>query len=503
MQSDHLKETTNDDTFTSKIANYFPPLTEHPDIRQLASHGESTADSAAYSIAESTIIPGLATSNTVDSFISKCASEVTMSEARFQSQNEESISDNDEVDAYVLSSKTMKIGNMNESTHGDQQDEYALSAKTMKVGNTSEDSHTEQFSDVKISHIKRNCEIPDGDEFVDNPTPKQVASPKIRMNHIAAPSSPRDFEENCMKEERFRDVHVSMFHLGPFKTMFAIAMAIAAFSLSVACKQSTRFVRLDIPLEVGSHYDDITTMGLFYLEMCRADESVSVDNGIVTITDYIYADTSSFVDGPIDTVVIQVSEVEYANMTINSDSPKVCKKIRLQEGVIGDGLWNSTRIFVGLTEWLGGFLAITLISACCWKTMNLVPIAVGLFANYVLQSLAFLFFETELCKENGCFQSHGGNLATGAIICWFCAWIGVLNMIMYDRHEKRKANVIQRKQEIAVAAYAKRRQNRVAAFMYNQLSFLKLFNSSPRVVENRTMSLSHSDDSFVNERIEV
>ena len=551
------QSSANNTAFTSDVTECFHcGTTEHSENpQQQGAIGQSkpqpcslnestgTVDSVTFLTTESVTTPDLASSNTKDSFPPldpESRSDVAMAGSRFQSQNEKRISYSDGAADYALSAKIPKIGNMSEDVHiaalksrsdralvgspfqlqsekttsySNGVAEYPLSAKTMRIGNTSEATHAEQFTDVKLSHIESNCEIVNGDDFVDNPT-----SPKMRMDHIAAPCSPRDLEENSIEKEtvdrmtsRFRDEHVSLFHLGPFKTVFAIVMTITAFSFSVACKHSTSFVRLEIPLEVGSHYNDITTMGLFYLEMCRTKESVSVDNGIVTISDYIYADDSTFNDDPIDTIITQISEVEYAKLTMDLDSPKVCKKIRLDGGVIGDGLWNSTRIFAGFTEWLGGFLALTLICACCWKTMNLVPIAIGLLLNYMFQSLSFLFFETKLCKENGCFQSRGGDLAIGAIICWFLAWIGVLYMIMHAKYEKRKANLLRQKQEIATAIYAKKRKNRVRVFMHNQLSFLKLFSSarSPRVAGNTSetsMSSGPSSDSdiaFVTERVEV
>jgi len=516
-----------DNPLVAAVTTYFHSVpddtqpSQEADIRQSIvpkmqrdSFDNSSAEDCnlASSSTESIMIPGLANSSTVDTFLSNdtCTSVATMFGARLQSQNERGYDDG----LYATPAKTMKTGNISEES-----DACTGSAKTVRAGTDCEPpSYSKDFTDVELNYNPRKCETFGGEEFIDNPTEKQIASPKMQMDHIAAPDSPRDLEANSIEKEslesssNFIDENVSWFHLGALKTAFAIVMAISAFSLSYTCKRSTSFVSLEIPVEIGSHYEDVTRMGLFYIELCRAEESVSVDvpNGIVTISNFQFADNSSFDEEPIDTIITQVSTADYTNATTNYDNEErkatVCKKLRLEEAVIGDGLWNSTRIFTGLTEWLGGFLAFTLICSCFWKTMNLIPIAVGLLVTYVFQSLSFLFFETELCKDHGCFQSQGGDMAVAAIMCWFGAWIGVLNMIMHDRHQKRKAIIIEKKQEIAAAVYESKRSSRVKAFLHNQLSFLKLFSSSPHVCRNgseTSMSSGASSGSSENGRFEV
>ena len=520
-----LPQERNNNSLIAGLANYFRSVPDDNQPSQEEDIGQSIpnrqSDSFDYSTTEahnlassstdSIGIPGLANSSTVDTFLSHDThtSDATMVGARLQSQNKRGY--DDRCDVYALLAEIMKTDNTNEES-----DKYAVRTEKVTAGTDCEPFSSKK--NVKLNYNPRKCETFGGDDFSDNPSENQIASPKIRMDHMAAPDSPRDLEENSIEKEsvesssNFRDENVSWFHLGAWKTAFAIVMAISAFSLSFACKRSTSFVSLDIPVEIGSRYDDVTTMGLFYIEVCRAEESVSVDysNGIVTISDFQYADNSTFDGDPIDTIITQISTAEYTKATMNYDneesSAKVCKKLRLEADVIGDGLWNSTRIFTGLTEWLGGFLAFTMICSCFWKTMNLIPIAAGLFVTYVFQSLSFLFFETELCKDHGCFQSQGGDMAVAAVMCWCGAWIGVLNMIMHERHQQRKAIVIQKKQEIAAAIYDSTRKSRVKAFLYNQISFLKLFGNSTNVgrsASETSMSSGASSGSLGNGRFEI
>lgn len=367
------------------------------------------------------------------------------------------------------------------------------------------------------------------DEFSDNPQTRDtnmIASPTIRPDHFALPYSPRFMEANCISKEqgeskfaKLSKEHVTCCHHGVFRTIFTVMMAIAALSFSVACKQSTNFARLGIPMSVGVHYKDVTKMGLFYMELCREEQSVSIDytNNIVTILSFRYNDGDSIADDPKETVVTQLTKSEYTmrirsqNSNITSQElSEVCQKIRLKQDMVGDGIWNFTRIFAGITEWIGGFITCLLITSFFWKTMNLIPICAGLFVTYFCQSLSFFFYESKLCKDNGCHHSEGSALALSAIIFWFLSWVGVLNMILHASHKKRMAQLIEKKKSVAAVIYDTKMLKRAQSFMINQISFLRLFSSSTRVNQSVSATSDSSDatsesidDDYVSERFEI
>jgi hypothetical protein len=473
--------------------------------------------------------PGLAASETADSGIfnliinTKSTGDETIEGNRFQSQfsTESHQSTSRGYPARSVATTTTTTTRNIRSTENDKGKNRDTSESRMsdeRIISNLADTEFKNNANVETKHPS-SIEIPSsplnsrGEVFEDHPdneVDNNQSSPKQRMNHIAAPYSPREFEnnKNTNSREEFEDnpllqvEHIGCLHRGVFKTLFPIIMAIAAFSLSVACKYSVDFVTLDIPLDIGGHLEEVDKVGLFFIEICRADEIVTVDysNDLVTISSFAYADNDAVFEEPIDTVINQVTTSDYdsrSKLTIADDhnddqnnnlGNSVCEKIRLESGVVGDGLWNFARIVAGMTEWMGGFLTLVLICSCFWRTMNLIPVGIGLLVTYTCQGLVFVFFETRLCKDHGCFHSQGTYIAVSALVFWFFSWVGVLNMIVQDRHERRVGAILTKKREIAAAIYDKKRNNKKRSFLHNQFSFMKLFSNSRRQVGNNMAS---------------
>lgn len=432
---------------------------------------------------------------------------------------------------------SIDIENPNENVYQIRKDS---SKEIVKAGRQNDNERGSRFNvnDLKLEDVDINHETDmrhyprlqiKVDEFTDNPATRDaniIASPTIRPDHLALPYSPRFIEGNYKNENQYKTAfaqssreHVRCFHHGVFRTIFSIAMAATALSLSVTCKHSTNFARLGNPMSIGVHYEDITRMGLFYMELCRGEESVNIDyaNNMVTIQSFHYSDDNSIDQDPNETVVTQLTTSEYTsrsrlvNSTMSTHKrPKVCQKIRLKQDMVGDGIWNFTRIFAGVTEWIGGFVTFMLFTSFFWKTMNLIPICAGLFVTYFCQSLSFFFYESKLCKDFGCHQSEGSGLALSAIIFWFLAWVGVLNMILHASHKKRLEKIIEKKKAVAAAIYDTKVTKRAQSFMHNQISFLRLFSSSTRVNHSISETSDSSDatsesldDDYVGERFEI
>ena len=297
-------------------------------------------------------------------------------------------------------------------------------------------------------------------------------SPKVRMDTMLPLESPRELVDEEIGS--VREINCAFMHLGTMKTLFTIVMGLVSFALTYTCKNSTNFVRLDIPLEVGPSYDHVNYVGLFSIEICRADEEIIVDykKNIVTIESFSYDDDIEVDAQPHDTSVTQMLASTYFNRSegtndSDGDRNKICKVIPLDSEVVDDGLWNACRLFLGFSEWLGGFMIILLICSCIWKTINLVPICVCLLFTYVLQSMSFFFFESKLCKEHGCYQDKGGIIAIGAIACWFLTWIGSLNMVMYAKDLEREKEVEIAKQKNGNAFSEKYRTSQITEYEYS------------------------------------
>ena len=388
---------------------------------------------------------------------------------------------------------TTKPTNNTANTEEEQSTPRVQPIINMKIDINAEAGHPSTIAVPNRPPVHPMTEIFD-DNPIDIGEEHQQPSPKQRMDHVALPYSPREFESKRKAPtfEKFDDnpvekeKHVVWFHRGVIPTLFPIVMAIIAWSLSLTCKFSADFVRLDIPLDIGGPLEEVDRVGLFFIEICRADEVVTIDHDtdIVTISFFEYADNDVFED-PIGTEIQQMTDEEYSKIVVADEQNgnydligQVCEKVRLESTVVDDGLWNFARMIAGMTEWLGGFLTIVLIFSCFWKTINLIPIGVGLLLTYTCQGLAFAFFETRLCKEHGCIHSKGTFLAIGALIGWFLAWIGVLSIIIQDRHERRIGKILEQKRVIASAIYEKKRQHHKRSFLHNQLSFFKLFSHS-------------------------
>ncbi|GFH53650.1 hypothetical protein CTEN210_10126 [Chaetoceros tenuissimus] len=388
------------------------------------------------------------------------------------SEEHDNMSKNDEIDTY----STIAVGTEKQNDEFEK-DRYRpnLSIQTSYSGQ--EESADDVMTTVGVSNSmesRNKCQEYSNDLAiaVDTEYDYVPPSPKVRMDTMLPLESPRELVDEEIGS--FRETNCAFMHLGTMKTLFTIVMGLVSFALTYTCKTSTNFVRLDIPLEVAPSYDHVNYVGLFSIEICRADKEIIVDykKNIVTIESFSYDDDIEVDAQPHDTSVTQMLASTYFNRSEgNNDSDgdrnKICKVIPLDSEVVDDGLWNACRLFLGFSEWLGGFMIILLICSCIWKTINLVPICVCLLFTYVLQSMSFFFFESKLCKEHGCYQDKGGTIAIGAIVCWFLTWIGSLNMVMHAKDLKREKEVEIGKQKNGKAFIEKHRRSQTTEYEYS------------------------------------
>ena len=225
------------------------------------------------------------------------------------------------------------------------------------------------------------------------------------------------------------------------RTSLAIVFAIAGLVLGFLCKNSTEIVELDLPMDIGDPYEEIRTIGIFYIEACFKQE----ENNVLTIVES-------------NATNLRHTQEKHTNdyiISSASNGEKTCQKIKITTEMVGDGLWNTVFFAVGMATSLGCVFFFFLITTTFWKDVNLLPISIGIFFTYLFQSLAFFFFDTELCKVHGCHNSSGTLLAILSPVCWFTSGLAVLSMMLNAR-EIEEIRLIQRRQEVVKAKKSKR-----------------------------------------------
>lgn len=300
------------------------------------------------------------------------------------------------------------------------------------------------FTDMAINESKRPATIEQGGN---NATSRNLHESTWQANGST-------LDPSTSTERRF-----TKFPFGVKRTSIALVFAIAGLILGVFCRHSTDIVRLDIPMDIGDPYEEITTMGIFYMETCWTQE----EERFLTAAETNNSNSRH---------LRNTQEKHTNNYVINgaSSGERTCEKLKITTEMVGDGLWNTVFFAVGMATSLGFAVVLFLIASTFWENVNLLPIAIGIFLTYLFQSLAFFFFDTELCKVHGCHNSSGTLLAILSPVCWFISGLAVLNMML---NAKANKEFIKRRQE-AVKATKLERNRKDAS---NRISF---FNSRER-----------------------
>jgi len=364
---------------------------------------------------------------------------------------------------------------------------------------------------------------------------KKIMSPKARPNHQVPQSSPTHHDEekgishDYEKKEKdrsprwnlknvnqesfrsFRKENTTLFPFGKVRTIFPILMSLSAIICSMLCKESTSFVSLGKPVYVDG-YENLSELGLFYVKFCRTDEfinNIDPSSGIATIVKLEYAEEEEFIDDMaffnkpeiISETTFNVKMIDHEKddqLTLlynTSTDENDCRKFKLESTLVSDGLWNTVRLLVGYTAAIGFFVTIALVTTIFWKTINLIPISIGMFFTYLCQSFAFLFYDSTACKKHYCYHSRGTSLAVAACICWFSASIGTLIMLLHERNSKH----LEKMRDIN-DRMAKRDTNRVKELYYTQWAFFRIFKNnnsftSQTPTETSSSSISECDKS--------
>lgn len=249
---------------------------------------------------------------------------------------------------------------------------------------------------------------------------------------LVNPTSPRTIRD-------ILDKNTSIFPHGKLRTLTALISAIAALVLGIICKNSTDNLVMQNPIFIGPLYKDVTKIGLFYIDLCLINkmESTYLDANVTTVVHVEFLDKEAFSSG-VGTLPLYTDKEISSNApekydmddTVNQfdDTDVICRKLKLGSDVVRDDLWNLSRLSVGLSVSFGYLMTAILTTTVVWKTINLLPVIVGLFVTYLCQGLTFFLFDSELCAKYGCNHGKGTIFAIASCVCWFVSGVAVIIM---------------------------------------------------------------------------
>lgn len=203
-----------------------------------------------------------------------------------------------------------------------------------------------------------------------------------------------------LQENKQRHCHLWFPH-GFWWTLAIILLSITALVLSIFAMKSVEFVHLRYPLPVSSDFMDVDSVGLLKLQLCaNSTQSSAIDAN----------------RGP-------------------------CQLMVLTSAQDHDRLWIYARTAACLAVAFGFFLTSVISSSISWATINFKPIAISYFVVYVLQSLTFFLFASNLCQTHVCSFGSGAGYSLLASIGWmflFCACIR-MDVVSYRKLRRRGA----------------------------------------------------------------
>lgn len=246
--------------------------------------------------------------------------------------------------------------------------------------------------------------------------------------------------------------HISCFPFGRISTIFTILCAMAALGLSIGSKQSLRFVKLDTAMFVSAPFVRVRELGLVRMELCFADVVTSINWGIQhTTTTTLVGSTfnenieTNNANTNAETWIGHLQDFDHDDQIIadpnagdiTNDQTPGCISVALESPVINDILWNASRSFLSIAIFFGFVLVVLLMASILWETINLRPVAIGLLFVYFFQSLTFIFFDSDICREYGCKMYWGSFSALLSGILWFLSGISTIRMDMTYRYRRR------------------------------------------------------------------
>mmetsp|Transcript_8153 Transcript_8153/g.10650 ORF Transcript_8153/g.10650 Transcript_8153/m.10650 type:complete len:504 (-) Transcript_8153:105-1616(-) len=200
-------------------------------------------------------------------------------------------------------------------------------------------------------------------------------------------------ERKSKRKMEDKKVHFRCCGHGIFWTTLAIAAGIAGSYSSIVSHRSTDFVTLNKPILIAPIYEEVTSLGLFEMEVC---------------TDQ------------------------------NATNHYACTNFELAPENLEDPIFQASRLFISLGAFFGTLVTAFLALSLFWESINLKPICIGYLLAYFLQSFTMLFFDSIICSDLGCKMGRGGTFCIGAAVCWIVACVAVTRMDNFKRRSIRR-----------------------------------------------------------------
>ena len=223
--------------------------------------------------------------------------------------------------------------------------------------------------------------------------------------------------------------NLSLFAYGRFLTISSLILAVAALILAVLSKKSLDFARVGSPIELSPQLNLVEHVGLMKVELCYNET-----NNSKTQTRAL-----RLINLPLSrSLSVEAVPTVDAGLGVNHHEQQGCFILELTVETIDDVMWNVSRSFLSLAIIFGAFLTGMLCLSVYWESINLKPVAMGMLMTYFFQSLSFLFFDSELCRENTCHFSEGSIESIVASLLWFlCALCCIRMDLLYQARRRQ------------------------------------------------------------------
>jgi hypothetical protein len=297
-------------------------------------------------------------------------------------------------------------------------------------------------------------------------TDVHLASPQIRKNQLLPLESPTVLQRS--KRKGVFPLESKKNKRLPFRIMSSLVpfvMGVLALTTSIINRQSHDFVKLSAPIEFDDRYQEVYKVGLYYIEICRADKLVSMEMGSqsISITELEYANDDHLNGNPVSEKLRSISLDEFSKIDPKSfvkvgspsdEEKENCNRISISSFSISDTLWNISRILAGVSQWTGALSLVLMLGFVVYEKGNFTIVYSLIFLSYMLQGSVFFFYDSFMCQTHGCSFSTGTYYAISAVVCWFLSGIGVLLLSSTTKRNRTGKKISHRKKRKSFAENA-------------------------------------------------
>lgn len=288
--------------------------------------------------------------------------------------------------------------------------------KAARNGRTMERSHSQRSrslqhtgnragrSSRRIPMVDLTIETKPSIEQKDFILPQYIGSQYDGKVKAFSSGKPRqDTDDDSTDSSHKRCYHVECLPHGCIWTILAILIPWAGLGLAVLSRQSLDFVRLEQPWHIDGLYDDITSLGVIHAGIC-------------------YNETVSTIKDPTKVGCFKVP------LATNDD--------------LEDPIFKLAAVFASISVLMGCILTFSMSTTVIWRTINFRALGSGYLFVYCFQSLAFLFFDTDICENHECKVGIGCIYCIAASVCWISSCLLCAKM---DSNRARKELAEERK----------------------------------------------------------